>query len=108
MLLTLCLEVPDRLGPGLLCRQFRERHAGELCRTPADERLGSLGHEQDPAVGVALVDDVRRRLDEMPEAGLGFAQFPLEIRVRDRDRCLVGETLEKVELLRVEAAWPCR
>ena len=47
-------------------------------RRPAEQRLGTLGHEQEPAVGVASVDDVRRGLDELAEARLGLAELALQ------------------------------
>ena len=43
-----------------------------------EQALGALGHEQEPAVRVAAIDDVRRRLDQQAEARLRFAQLALE------------------------------
>ena len=51
---------------------------GDLGRRPAEERLGALGHEQEPALGVAPVDDVRAGLDQVAEARLGRLELVLE------------------------------
>ena len=70
MLGLLLLEVDQRLGEMLLGGQVGEvqAQARDLGRGPAKEGLGTFGHEQEPSLRVAAIDDVRARLDELAEA----------------------------------------
>ena len=77
-----------------------KRHPDDLGRRPAEQRLGALGDEQEAALGVGAVDDVRRRLHELPEARLGLAQLAFEAvalahvadrAVRARERAVLVE-----------------
>ena len=78
VLVVLLDEVRERLLEQFLGRQVGEGLAHDLRRRPAEQRLGALGHEQESAVRVASVDDVRRGLHELAEAGLGLAELALQ------------------------------
>ena len=79
VLVALRLEVRERLGAATP-RPVRSANVMPTIsrRCPAEERFRALGHEQEAAVGVAAVDDVRRRLDELAEARLRLLQLALE------------------------------
>ncbi len=78
VLVALLGEVGERLRERLLGGQVGEGQIRDLGRRPAEQGLGALGHEQEPAVRVAPVDDVGRGLDEIAEARLGGLQVVLE------------------------------
>ena len=75
---SLGLEVGEGLREGLLAGQVGEGHADHLGGRQPEQALGALGDEQEAAIRVAAVDDVRRRLDQLPEARLGFLEVALE------------------------------
>ena len=73
--------------------------AEELLGAPAGQPLARVRDEREAGVGVDRPDEVRRVLDEVAVARLGLAEQLVQVRVRQRDRGLVGEALEEVELV---------
>ena len=91
------VEVGPRLqrrAHRLLGDDRREVHAGHLGGRPAEQVLGRVGEEREPAVGVVAPDHVRRRLHEAAVVGLGRLDPLEEVRVRQGDGGVVGEGLE--------------
>ena len=84
--------------------QEREVLADDLGDGPAEEGLAAVGHEREVALGVGPPDDVRRRLDETPEAGLLAGQALEQVRVGQGDGRLVGQPGQQVELVGLEHA----
>ena len=90
-----------RIGVG----QEAEVLADDLLDRPAEERGARVGHEREDAVAVGTPDDVGRRLDQPAEARLLVGHPREQVRVGQRDRGLVGETLEQVEVVGLERPW---
>ena len=104
----MCCSAKFRLGQRLRSGHVAEGHPDQLGRRPPEQPFGALGHEQEATLGVAPVDDVRRRLDQLPEAGLGLVQLALEPlplgdvagHAVDRRQAAVLEAADNVDLER--------
>ena len=92
---------PVDLGdlPRRLVDERPEVLAEELLGRQPVRPLARVRDEREPRVRVDRPDEVRRVLDEVAVAGLGFAEELVQVRVRQGDRRLVGEALEEVELV---------
>ena len=83
----------------LLGHDEAEVLADELGGRVAEQGLGRVGEEREPALGVVAPDHVRRRLDEAAVVGLGRLDPFEQVRVGQGDRGMVGEGLEGREAI---------
>ena len=79
-----------------------ERLADDVLDRPAEQRLAGIGHEREDALRVGVPDDIGRRLDQPTEARLLLGQAREQVGVRERDRRLIGQALEQVEVVGLE------
>ena len=84
----------QRRAHRLLGDDRREVHAGHLGGRPAEQVLGGVGEEREPALGVVAPDHVRRRLHEAAVVRLRRLHPLEEVRVRQGDGGVVGEGLQ--------------
>ena len=78
--------------------------ADQLLRLPAGEPLARVRDEGEPCLVVDRPDQVRRVFDQVAVARLGFAPQAVEALGGQRDRGLVGEDLEQVDLIVADLA----
>ncbi len=78
--------------------------AAQLVSGPAGHALDRLGQVGEEALPLRRPDEVRRILDQEPIALLRLVEVAIEPRVAERDRSLVGESLEQPQVVIVERA----
>src|SRR5437764_683823 len=73
--------------------------ADELLGLPACKPLRRVRHEGEPAIGADRPYEIGRVLDQVAVTLLGPAQLIEQAAVDERDRSLIGETLEDLKLI---------